>query len=1668
MLSIFFTSQLFSQNPSGISINWDVSTGCQTYSQEIRDGKDPIFIENIAEGQCITVCENTQVTYTLTGAFATNPNTTWSVTGGTINSQTNSNCLITWGSQGSGQLTFTTTSTTGVITKTICFDKVIKPSVLFNIEPIELGKALVGCSNQIIYFNNLSTTNGGSGLNSYYWDFGDNTTSTAFEPSHIYTADAEYSIKLTVTNSCGCSSTFTKKITIGKIGFDIICPSVVCNGQTAQYSLPPLAIARCTGNYNWSVVGGTATVLNESVLNVVWNNVDTSGFGYVTFNPSACGLTCAEPTTIRIPVIQSVGTIIGNNTMCLGSQERYVLPQWPATTFTWEIQGNIDNSLAEVIPTNQRNEVIINPLVSGILKLKATYYNTLLHCGGTAIFTINVTNVLEIYGPDTVCQNTLGYYTIATDESTSWTLKDSTGTTITTVANSSTFNYLFSTSGTYTLSIGGSTGCPSGDKTIVVVPVSGAPTIVNPKIIVCPNAPYTYTIAGTNANAQYVWQVTGGTFVGATTGNSVTIIYDNSATHVLSVYNQSVNPIVCNSPTTTLNINRQPINASISSLNGIVCANNYSNYSAIITGSSPEVAYEEGDTYTWTISNPVMGSITAGQGTKNITVLWNNVNFDTNATNNPILSLVIKKCTVTSAPINKTITLRPIPTILVTPSNTSVCSGVANTLNFTVSAAAGFSINADAVVSWTINGIPTTASTGLTMTGISFTNVSGVANNQYVTATIVTPNGCTGTTNTATKVITVNPEPTATASNITTGGINTFCTAAQINATLKAGTFTGATIVWQKSTDGVNFTAITPAQTGVNIIIGNNASTGFGFYRFIATRLGCSSISNIIQIRQSCLDPIICTISPTPTVTNVSTKGCITAPPVNTGCATCGTINLIGTASGTPLSRQWLVNGPINFTANNTNTASIPNPVVGVYNTYFKANYTCTSGQVGAVQAYKEIVIAYLPDFDFKPLCSNNATFSLGVTDKTSFLGGVTSKVFKYTYKLATATTWQPLITVANGTTTSLATGLTAGNYQVKLIVTGSYGGVAQQACEKVYSFTLAGVPALNLQVGEILCHDTAVQFNIGGLTNITDTFLWNFNDGATNTLKDPKHVFLTSGTKNVSVTITNKYNCSVTLTSTNFIIPPKCFNGTVNSNPNPASVCDGNSVTLSYLPTIGECPVVNYVWMNGNEPIQTTPPNASTINVTAEGFYWVKVSKTNGVCAYDTPNRITPTFKPLPTLDFPAIASVCSNTAITASITTNATTISWKINSDVQPQFANLASISIPAGFVAGTYVFEVTATSIGGCSRTATQILIVATTPSTPIITQTLLTCSPYKVKLTATGTSGNYNWSNGENAIETIVNEGGPYSLTVSSGGCKVVTQIDVPRSPESLLWVFPTGCYTTCSDNVGALIGPNQPIREWEWLQNDAVIGTGFNEVVTPLPLNQSGIYNLAITTANSCTSTSGNLNYTITPCERCEIITQINEVLVTNNPFCSYTLNLSIVNNSGNPLAVTFTNPSNDVVITPAGVTLNAGPNTILLTIVPIGGFTGGLLNLNINGFNVKDNTRCDFPLTLTLPNCDGSGGNNKSALIKSNLNNDVSLVIAPNPTKESTTINFNSNTTKPTLEVYTLLGNKISGYTASSSKGSWNLVTSALPSGIYIVVMKENNSVVKQQKLIKN
>ncbi len=87
------------------------------------------------------------------------------------------------------------------------------------------------CTGQPLPFTNLST---GTALN-YLWTFGDGTSSISEDPSHVYTQDSNFIIKLVISNASGCTDSATAKLSTGtvKAGFDFpasyttTCPPLI-------------------------------------------------------------------------------------------------------------------------------------------------------------------------------------------------------------------------------------------------------------------------------------------------------------------------------------------------------------------------------------------------------------------------------------------------------------------------------------------------------------------------------------------------------------------------------------------------------------------------------------------------------------------------------------------------------------------------------------------------------------------------------------------------------------------------------------------------------------------------------------------------------------------------------------------------------------------------------------------------------------------------------------------------------------------------------------------------------------------------------------------------------------------------------------------------------------------------------------------------------------------------------------------------------------------------------------------------------------------------------------------------------------------------------------------------------------------------------------------------
>src|SRR5690606_12609165 len=350
-------------------LTWDQEVGCIDYDDKgERDYVD--LIEQIKEGKCLRFCEGSTVNYSFTANNLSQVD--WQATGGTVQSSSNSGAAVQWGSSGNGSLTLTVTYNDNTVdVLTICVEKIISPKASFQIDGVNPDQREF-CTNMPIAFDNLSTENSGTAIVNYLWDFGDGTTSSTFEPVHTYTSGGGYTVRLTVTNSCNCSSTFEMDIHVeDQKAFEISYASVTCEGSTETYSVHD----GCGGDSE--VMGGDIIANNGTSIDVVWNHVDpVDGFGYVSYR-SHCS--CPFWTTIKIPVVLQRGKIIGPGVVCQDAQGRFTLPQWPTTDFEWMIDGNPNHAM--LVLTDQRNEIVVDGAVPGTYTLSVKYRNTLIDDG---------------------------------------------------------------------------------------------------------------------------------------------------------------------------------------------------------------------------------------------------------------------------------------------------------------------------------------------------------------------------------------------------------------------------------------------------------------------------------------------------------------------------------------------------------------------------------------------------------------------------------------------------------------------------------------------------------------------------------------------------------------------------------------------------------------------------------------------------------------------------------------------------------------------------------------------------------------------------------------------------------------------------------------------------------------------------------------------------------------------------------------------------------------------------------------------------------------------------------------------------------------------------------------------------------------------------------------
>lgn len=129
-----------------------------------------------------------------------------------INLPDDPNTTHVYGGPGPYTVTLTVTDSDGCI-ESISKDVSVVPN------PVANFTYTPACDGEVVEFTDLSSTNNGSYLVSWFWNFddplsGSNNTSTFQNPNHLFTSVGTYDVLLIIENQEGCTDTIVKQVTV--------------------------------------------------------------------------------------------------------------------------------------------------------------------------------------------------------------------------------------------------------------------------------------------------------------------------------------------------------------------------------------------------------------------------------------------------------------------------------------------------------------------------------------------------------------------------------------------------------------------------------------------------------------------------------------------------------------------------------------------------------------------------------------------------------------------------------------------------------------------------------------------------------------------------------------------------------------------------------------------------------------------------------------------------------------------------------------------------------------------------------------------------------------------------------------------------------------------------------------------------------------------------------------------------------------------------------------------------------------------------------------------------------------------------------------------------------------------------------------------------------------
>ncbi len=1370
-------------NPPKPSLSSDSKVKCQKVG--LMD--DAEFDTSI----CINVCANNCVTYY--GHGEDNSTFDWTVFGGTINAQGDDWCEVCWDNPGSGFITVEETTENGCVgEKTYCVEIIESPFAHFVALPDTTLRMLDICDSTEVIFLDKSVASSGSPIVSWHWDFGDGTFSNekgslSAPVTHMYAGPGHYTATLTVTNRCGCTSSETIEINVDpNTRLNIECPRVVCEGDTGVYSVN----TTCTTG-TWSVIGGSVLGTTPTSVLIKWDAVSADGFGYVTFDASACGLPCAF-TTVKVPVVMNTGNIEGPTKLCPNSNYVFSMPQWPTTNYVWTLNGG---ALATISPTDQPNEIVINTSTAESITLTCNYMNTMLGCGGTATLNINVLDPVTLSGPDKICLNTNGSFLLSgTNAGTSsWVLTDPNVSTQT--GSGATFVGTFDEVGTYVLTVTGAY-CPVKPKLLKIDPLPPAPDTILGLDSFCRGIPESFRGGDLMPGTIFNWAVSNG-IVNSASGDNTLITMDMSAgPFIIYLWRETKEEPFCRSDSITKEIYPPVVSHTVMGEDSPCLSREYPYQSD----------YNAGEHYEWDIVPHTMGSVRSGDGTQNVSVLWNN---------DPGVAMLICKMTKCFTEYRDTlyVDVGALPSVVYSGPAT-VCADNLFTVSVSNATAEfnfgdGTGVYSDNSGSYTYKYSPYTDTT----VGINVRVTNQCGYSYYLDPS---------------PVITVYPAP----AGIVAPSLVTSC--ATINDTLVytylgSGSTVSFSYQWYK--DGV---AIPGANNDSYI------GTAFGEY-WLEVNSGsptfCTWISDTVKLLERC--PCFNALNST-----IDSIG-----------VTCDEITVTGTYDPTDFnSASWVFFDPeVLITSQTYNTVTAIAPHTGSFTVGYRVVHE-RGGVLCETWDYKTVTVDYVPSLHYNFTCN-----SAGTTREVILISGtyvLPTKTFVYEFFVDN-------VLVQSNNNKYWKGYVGTGVHEIKLRA--SRNG---DTCEITDSMNVQLINADFTFERDTTCEKEApVQF-LNTSTAYLNSF-WHFGDNARNTQDHPARVYNTFGDFDAKLIVTDIYGCKDSVTKPVYIIGDS-IEGTIDVTPRFLCPTDGVLFEYQRDIVNGfDGYPENYYWYRNRGVAGETDIPVWGIGAVS-GMWWVLGENHYGCVARSDAgiSEVVNIPPPLITGDRDVCVNVPHTLNGYAGSDPNLV-YTWLRNGAVVFGATGPVISITDTTADTSTYrvVYEVYDSRAGfACTDTSEPYEVIThATPATPVPSFAITDCITYEVELTAnhiSGASEFFNWSNGLSGTPVYAYNGGAYELEFTDEfGCKSDTAFYVPKDPKVYLWTFPTGCWSICPPQHYVITGPVATFSYWDYMNNaGGSVHSGSSSAPTSytnLAVDAPGTFNLFLDNGY-CSAMSGDM------------------------------------------------------------------------------------------------------------------------------------------------------------------------------------------------------------------